>query len=121
MTGEMAAVQGGFWPYLLLIVVGFLPSEIWRALGVFLARGLDERSEVIVFVRAIATTLLAGVVAKLLISPAGALALVPVAGRFGALLVGFVAFFLMRRSVLAGIVAAEACLVTLAWWLAPAS
>ncbi len=119
MTGEIIAVQGGLWPYVLLVVVGFLPSEIWRVLGVFLAQGLDERAEIIVWVRAVATTLLAGVVAKLLISPAGALALVPVAGRFGALLIGFAAFFLLRRSVLGGIVAAELSLITLAWWIGP--
>lgn len=119
MTGEIVAVQGGLWPYLLLVVVGFLPSEVWRVLGVFLAQGLDERAEIIVFVRAVATTLLAGVVAKLLISPAGPLALVPTAGRFAGLFVGFAAFFLLRRSVVGGILAAEAFFITLAWWLAP--
>lgn len=117
MTGEIMAVEGGWWPYVLVVVIGFLPSEVWRVLGVFLAQGLDERAEIIVWVRAVATTLLAGVVAKLLISPAGALALVPVAGRFGGLMVGFAAFFLLRRSVLGGIVAAELFFLALAWWL----
>jgi len=50
------------WPYIVLIIVGFLPSEIWRMLGVVLARGLDDRSQIIVWVRAVATTLLAAVV-----------------------------------------------------------
>jgi hypothetical protein len=90
---------------------------VWRVLGVFLSQGLDERSEVIVWVRAVATTLLAGVVAKLLISPAGALAAAPLAGRFACLLVGLAAFFLLRRSVLAGIVVGEAALIALTWWL----
>lgn len=120
MTGE-AVAQGGLWPYLLLVVVGFLPSEIWRVLGVFLARGLDEGSEIIVWVRAVATTLLAGVVAKLLISPVGALAGVPLTGRFAGLLVGFAAYALVRRSVLAGIVAGEVFLVALAWWAGPSA
>ena len=35
-------------------------------LGVLLSRGLDENAEILVFVRAVATTLLAAVVAKLL-------------------------------------------------------
>lgn len=119
MTGEVIAAQGGLWPYILLVVVGFLPSEVWRVLGVFLSQGLDERAEIIVWVRAVATTLLAGVVAKLLISPAGALVAVPLAGRFGALLVGFAAFFALRRSVLGGILAGEAVLIGVAWWLGP--
>ena len=121
MTGEIVAVQGGLWPYILLVVVGFLPSEIWRVLGVFLAQGLDEQAEIIVWVRAVATTLLAGVVAKLLISPAGALALVPVGGRFGGIFIGIAAFFLLRRSVLGGIVAAELSFVALAWRFMPAA
>ena len=29
-------------PYLVLILVGFLPNEIWRALGLVVARGLNE-------------------------------------------------------------------------------
>jgi hypothetical protein len=28
--------------YLVLILVGFLPNEVWRVLGLMLARGLDE-------------------------------------------------------------------------------
>ena len=29
-------------PYLALILVGFLPNEIWRALRLLMARGLNE-------------------------------------------------------------------------------
>src|SRR3954454_15372754 len=68
-----AVMTGALWPYLMLIAFGFLPSEIWRVLAVFLARGFDERAEIFVWVRAVATTLVAGVVAKILIAPAGAL------------------------------------------------
>ena len=63
---DLSALVGPLWPYLLVIMVGFLPSEVWRVLGVFLSHGLDERSEILVWIRAVATTLLAGVVAKLL-------------------------------------------------------
>ncbi|MCG6122812.1 MAG: AzlD domain-containing protein [Microvirga sp.] len=99
------------WPYILLIVVGFLPSEIWRALAVLLARGLREDSEVITWVRAVATTLLAGVVVKLLASPSGALVIAPAIVRFGAVAVGVVTFFAVRRSVIAGVLAGEFALI----------
>ena len=33
--------------YLALVLVGFLPSEVWRWLGVLLGRSLDEESEVV--------------------------------------------------------------------------
>ena len=55
------------WPYLLLILVGFLPNEIWRVLGLVLARGLNEDSEIVVWSRAVATAILAGVIAKLIL------------------------------------------------------
>ena len=48
--------------YALLIAVGFLPNEVWRWLGVVVARGIDEKSELITWVRAVATAILAGVV-----------------------------------------------------------
>jgi branched-subunit amino acid transport protein len=115
MTAE--ALSGGsvWWPYLLVIVFGFLPSEIWRVLAVFLSRGLDEESEVLQWVRAVAITLLAGVIAKLLFSPSGALAVVPMVGRGGAILVGVAAFFATRRAIV-GVLAGEAALIALAWW-----
>jgi hypothetical protein len=65
------ALQSGLWPYLLVIAFGFLPSEVWRVLAVFLALGIA-------------------------------------------------AFFLARRSVMAGVVAGEAALVAATWWIAGA-
>ena len=52
----------GLAPYLVLIAAGFLPNEVWRMLGIVVAHGLDEGSEFVVWVRAVATGLLAGVV-----------------------------------------------------------
>lgn len=105
---------GPLWPYLVVVLIGFLPSEIWRVFGVFLSRGLDENAEILVWVRAVATTLLAGVVAKLLLNPSGALAAVPLAGRIASLAAGLAAFLVFRRSVIAGVIAGEALLVVLA-------
>ena len=53
-------------PYLVLIAAGFLPNEVWRMLGIVVVHGLDERSELVIWVRAVATALLAGVVAKII-------------------------------------------------------
>jgi hypothetical protein len=110
------AVLEPWWAYLLVIGVGFLPSEIWRVLAVFLSRGLRPDAEILVWVRAVATTLLAGVVAKLLLAPPGALAAVPPAFRVGGLVVGLAAFWLTRRSLILGVLAGEAALVGAAWW-----
>ncbi len=104
LSGEMAA-------YLALIVAGFLPSEVWRWLGVIFARGLDEDSEIVVWVRAVATAILAGVIAKLTIFAPGVLATVPTGVRVGAVLAGFAAFVVVRRSVFAGVIVGELALI----------
>src|SRR5512142_3409357 len=97
----------GEWaPYAMLILVGFLPNEAWRMLGVVLAHGLDEDSQIIVFARATATAILTGVVCKLVLFAPGALADVSLTVRLGATARGLVAYLLARRSVLAGTVAA---------------
>lgn len=107
----MSAIWTGLWPYLLLILVGFAPNEIWRVFGLVLARGLNEESEIVVWSRAVATAILAGVIAKLILFPAGALAGIPLAIRVAAAVCGFIAFLLVKRSVFAGVLAAEAALL----------
>ena len=93
---------------LALILVGFLPNEVWRWLGLMLVRGLDEKSQVIVWVRAVATAMLAGVLAQLILASSGALAAHSGrrADRRGG--AGFAAFLIARRSVFAGVLTGEA-------------
>jgi hypothetical protein len=98
-------------PYLVLILVGFLPNEIWRALGLVLARGLNEDSEIVVWSRAVATAILAGVIAKLILFSSGALASIPLSVRIGAAVAGFIAYLAIKRSVFAGVLAGEAILL----------
>src|SRR5687768_12767819 len=104
----MSATMAEIGPYLALILVGFLPNEFWRVLGLVLVRGLDENSEVIVWVRAVATAMLAAVLAQLILASSGALATIPVGVRVGAAMAGFIAFVLGRRSVFAGVLTGEA-------------
>jgi hypothetical protein len=111
---DLLAFSGPLGPYLLVILVGFLPSEVWRIMGVLLSRNMDEKSEVLAWVRMVATALLAGVVAKLVIAPGGALAAVPLIGRCASLVVGLVAYLILRRSVFAGVLCGEASILVLA-------
>ena len=107
----MKAVLAELRPYLLLILVGFLPNELWRALGLVLARGLNEDSEIVVWSRAVATAILAGVIAKLIVFSSGDLAGIPLNVRVGAAVFGFLAFLAVKRSVFAGVAAGEAALI----------
>jgi hypothetical protein len=101
----------GLEPYLALVLLGFLPSEIWRWLGILLGRGLDEESEIILWVRGVATALVAAVVARIVLIPPGALASVPVSVRIAAIACGFLGFLLFRRSAFAGALVGETVLV----------
>jgi hypothetical protein len=103
-------------PLLTLLLVGFLPNEVWRLVGLMLVRGLDEKSEFIVWVRAVATAMLAGVLAQLVLSTSGALATIPVGVRIGSAVLGFVAFLIARRSVFVGIVVGEASVMAGMYW-----
>jgi len=98
-------------PYLVLILVGFLPNEFWRVLGVILGGGLSDDSELIVWVRAVAVAVLAAVIAKLVVVPPAALAALPLAVRLVAISCGFLAFLVIRRSVFAGLVVGELVLL----------
>lgn len=115
----MTSLVTEFWPYLMLLLVGFLPNEIWRLLGLGLSHGLNEGSEILVWVGAVATAVLAGVIGKLILFPAGALTTVPTTVRVAAAGLGLLAFFLVRRSVFAGVVAGEAALIAGALWFSP--
>ena len=107
----MSVLSSELTAWLALVLIGFLPNEMWRWLGVVFARGLDEGSEILVWVRAVATAILAGVIAKLTIFAPGVLATVPTPVRLAAVLIGFLAFVLIRRSVLAGVIVGEIALV----------
>lgn len=115
----MSALSGELAAYLALVLVGFLPNEMWRWLAVIFSRGLDEGAEILVWVRAVATAILAGVIAKLTIFAPGVLATVPTPVRLCAVLIGFLAFLLIRRSVFAGVLAGEAALIAGALAFAP--
>jgi branched-subunit amino acid transport protein len=101
----------------LLLFAGFLSNEVWRVLGLVIGGGIDEGSEFLVWVRAVATAILAGVIAQILISPPGALATVPDVVRYSAAAAGFAVYLAARRSVFAGVVAGEIVVLGGKWWM----
>ncbi len=108
--------SGGLWPYIAVIIFGFLPSEFWRMLSVVLVSGVDEKSELLEWVRAVSTALLAGVVANIVVAPSGALALAPLWARVGAMGLGLLVYFIARKSVLAGVAAGVCAIIAAAFW-----
>jgi hypothetical protein len=114
----MSFIEGALWPYLLVILAGFLPTEVFRSLAVVFARGFDEDSEVLILVRAVATALLAAVVARLVLVPPGELVAVPLLIRIGAVAGGFLVYLVAKRSVFLGILFGEAVIIGGAWYTA---
>ena len=100
----MSDFIGDWHALLILLVAGVIPNQIWRMLGLWFGGGIDEGSELLVWVRAVATAILAGVIAQIVVQPPGALASVPDWLRYGAVAAGFAVFMLTRRSIFAGVV-----------------
>ena len=113
----MSGFIGDWHAIVVLVIAGFLPNEAWRMLGLWFGSGVDEGSEVLVWVRAVATAILAGVIAQILVQPPGALASVPDWLRYGAVAAGFSVFMLTRRSIFAGVVGGEIVMLAGKWWL----
>jgi branched-subunit amino acid transport protein len=117
MSAFLSSFLGDWHALLVLLLAGFLPNEVWRQLGLWLGGSVDEGSELLVWVRAVATAILAGVIAQILVDPPGALASVPGGLRYAAVAAGFAAFVATRRSTLAGVVCGEVLMLAGKWWL----
>lgn len=98
-----ATLQDGYGGYLVLLAVAALAHEPWRWLGFVLGRNLSADGEVFLWVRAVATALVAGLVMKLLVFPAGTLTQVPSLVRAAALSGGLVMFVMGRQSLALGV------------------
>ena len=118
MAGRAVSDFFGDWHALVvLLLAGVIPNQIWRMLGLWLGGGLDEGSDLLMWVKAVATAILAGVIAQILVQPPGALASVPDWLRYAAVAAGFAAFIVTRRSIFAGVVGGELVMLAGKWWL----
>jgi hypothetical protein len=107
----MTGFSGDPHALLVLVLAGFLPNEVWRTLGLWLGGGIDESSELLVWVKAVATAILAGVIAQILVLPPGTLASIAAPIRYGAVAIGFATFWLSRRSIFLGVLAGELAMI----------
>lgn len=105
------AFDSWWWPYVFILVAGWAATDSWRFLGVYFGGRMAEDSPALVFVRCVATALVAAVIGNLIVFPSGALADVPLWLRIAAVALGFLAYQRARRNVLVGIVVAEVFLL----------
>ena len=107
----MTIIDGGFLSYVALFAVGFGMTAPWRILGVLLARNIDVESESFKWVRAVSTALVAGLIARMVIFPSGALGGIILSVRIGAFLGGVLVFYLARRNLGIGVLAGVSLLL----------
>lgn len=100
---------------LYIVVAGIAATAVWRLAGVLLSTGFSEDSAIIAWVKAVSMALVAGLIARIVLFPPGALADVSLAIRLAAFAIGCAAFFLARWSMGAGILAGTLALLVMAW------
>lgn len=105
------AIDAWWWPFLFILIAGWLATDAWRFLGVYLGDRISEDSDLLVLVRALATALVAAVIGNLIVFPSGALAETSLALRLISAAIGFIAYLWLGRKVLVGIVVAEVVLL----------
>lgn len=110
-TLDYHSIDAWWWPFLFIAVAGWFANDMWRFLGVMFAGRLREDMPVFGYVKAVATALVAGVIAQLVFYPSGSLAQSPMWLRLVAVAAGFLAFKVTRDNVLVGVVVGEAVLI----------
>ncbi|ESR23581.1 AzlD domain-containing protein [Lutibaculum baratangense] len=104
-------MTGGLSTYLVILIAGWMATDVWRLLGVAFSVRLNAESPVLKWVRAVSTALVAGLIAKLVIYAPGELADVALWVRLSAVAAGCAAYLAAGGNVFAGVVAAEAMLL----------
>lgn len=112
MTLTFDAFAFAWWPFLFILLAGFLPTDIWRWIGVNFAGHLRDDSEWILLARAVANALVAGVIARLILFPNGALADVSLWIRLVSVGVAVCLYFGIKRNLLLA-VGSGGCLLVL--------
>jgi hypothetical protein len=91
--------------YAVLLLIAVLAHEPWRWAGYALGRWLNPDDEIFKWVKSVSTALVAAMVARLVLFPAGSLASVPLEIRLGAFVVGLAVFYASAQTPWKGVVA----------------
>lgn len=97
----------------LLIAGAFVVTYMWRGLGVALGGGMSLDGPLFRWVAAVAYAMLAGLIARMIILPLGALAATPLSERLLAAAIALLVFLLSRRNMLLAVFSGAAALVLL--------
>jgi len=96
---------------LILLLVAALAHEPFRWLGLYFGRSLPADSELFIWVRAVATALVAALVMRLIFFPAGELAHVSQAVRIASSLAGVAIYFAAKRNLAVAVIGSALVLI----------
>lgn len=105
----MSPVENSF---LYILIAGVLANGVWRLAGLALSSGVSEEGAIMAWVKAVSTALVAGLVARIVNFPTGALADISTPVRIGAFVIGICVFYAARRHIGLGILAGTASLIS---------
>lgn len=89
----------------LVMAAAIAATYVWRALGVAFASRIGAGGALFRWISAVTYAMLAGLVARLLLAPSGALGDTDLVGRLAATAFAFLVFFLCRRNLPLGLLA----------------
>ncbi len=104
----MTSIGSGLTSFLFLVAVAVLVHEPLRWAGYAVGRRLNPDDEIFKWVKAVSTSLVAALAARLLLFPSGALAGIPLWLRVGAFALGLVVFFRTQLTAWKGVCAGAA-------------
>ena len=87
---------------LALVLLAAAVTFLWRALGAILASKIDTDGAMFRWITCVSYATVAGLISRMAILPTGDLADSPLFLRIGAIVIGFVVFFLAKRNLLLG-------------------
>jgi len=98
-----------------LLAAGWATTYAWRFIGVYIGQRMAPDSELLMWVRAVATALVSALVVRLLLVPPGMLDHTTLETRIIAMAAGVAGFYLFGRGVGAAVTVAAVSLFALTW------
>lgn len=95
-------------------LIAALATYLWRGFGVAVGSRIDPHGKVFAWLSCVAYAVLAALILRLIVFPAGSLADLPSAARIGAALLAIATFLLLRRNVFLGCLAGSGAIAAVA-------
>ena len=100
----------------LIVLACAAATFIWRALGVAVVKRIDAHGAFFQWITCVSYAMVAGLVFRMIILPESELAAVSLTTRIAAVIIAFAAYYLVRRRLVAGVLAGGLSLSAMTVW-----